>query len=68
MSPMIRVRACLAAANDPWLGAPKYWSGFDSETNTLLVEDAGLIIETADIQKGGAVPHRFLWIVARKPA
>ncbi len=52
-----------------WLGAPMFWSHFDSETNLRLVEEAGLNIlsameRTADED---GVPVTFLWIVAQKP-
>ena len=52
-----------------WLGAPMYWSHYDSTTNRQLVEQAGLHIlnareETADED---GVPVTFLWIVAQKP-
>ena len=48
-----------------WLGAPMFWSGYDSDTNKKLVQEAGLDIagaeETQD-QDG-----HFLWLTARKP-
>jgi SAM-dependent methyltransferase len=58
-----------AGFNDDWLGAPMYWSSFDSRTNRQIIEDAGLHIlsareETAD---EFGTPVTFLWIVARKP-
>lgn len=53
-----------------WLGAPMYWSSFDSDTNRRLVEQAGLRIisaqeETAE-EFGESVT--FLWVVAERPA
>jgi SAM-dependent methyltransferase len=58
------------AVEDDWLGAPMYWSHYDSATNRRLVEHAGLHIlsaheETADED---GMPITFLWVVARKPA
>ena len=58
-----------AAIEQDWLGAPMYWSHFDSQTNQLLVQEAGLQIlsaqeETADED---GIPVTFLWIVAQKP-
>jgi SAM-dependent methyltransferase len=62
-------RATENGYEEDWLGAPMYWSHFDSETNRRLVEEAGLVVasaaqETAD--EDGA-PVTFLWVVARKP-
>jgi hypothetical protein len=46
-----------------------FWSGFDSETNKRMVEDAGLRIMHA--QEETAVefdkPVTFLWVIAKKP-
>lgn len=52
-----------------WLGAPMYWSHFDSATNRQLVEAAGLRIESAreETADEDGVPVTFLWVVARKP-
>lgn len=60
--------------NDPgsieadWLGAPMYWSSYDTRTNLDLVRQAGLtLLETevrAEQEDGVAVP--FLWILAQK--
>jgi SAM-dependent methyltransferase len=59
-----------AGFENDWLGAPMYWSCFDSETNRQMVEEAGLHIlsareETAD---EFGTPVTFLWVVARKPS
>jgi ubiquinone/menaquinone biosynthesis C-methylase UbiE len=54
---------------EDWLGAPMYWSHFDAETNQQLVEEAGLVIESATLEtanEDGALVT-FLWVVARKP-
>jgi SAM-dependent methyltransferase len=54
---------------DELLGAPMYWSGFDSETNRRLVEEAGLCIVSAREETAEEFddPVTFLWIVAQKP-
>ena len=53
---------------DDWLGAPMYWSSYDSRTNVRLVREAGLAIVQAREERveehGEEVA--FLWIVARK--
>ncbi len=50
------------------LGAPMYWSGFDSDTNERLVEEAGLRIVSARISVYGkdGLPGKFLWVIAEK--
>ena len=55
---------------EDWLGAPMYWSGYDSQTNRRVIEEAGLDIISAQGATYGAdgVPGRFLWIVAEKPS
>jgi SAM-dependent methyltransferase len=54
---------------DPdWLGAPMYWSHFNSATNIEMVEASGFEIVSAQeetISEAG-VPVTFLWIVGRK--
>ena len=54
---------------EDWLGAPMYWSHFDAETNQRLVEEAGLVIESAALETADedGLPVTFLWVVARKP-
>lgn len=54
---------------EDWLGAPMYWSHFDAETNQRLVEEAGLVIESAALKTADedGLPVTFLWVVARKP-
>lgn len=61
-------KADKAWIDDDWLGTQMYWSGFDSETNQRLVEEAGLVIEQANIETEMEFdqPISFLWIVARK--
>ncbi|MBN1976131.1 MAG: methyltransferase domain-containing protein [Anaerolineae bacterium] len=55
---------------DELLGAPMYWSGFDSETNRQLVEEAGLHIISAkeETAEEFGKPVTFLWVVVQKPA
>jgi SAM-dependent methyltransferase len=52
-----------------WLGAPMYWSHFDSATNQRLVQEASLYIvrvrEETALEDG--VPVTFLWMIAQKP-
>jgi SAM-dependent methyltransferase len=61
--------ATAATFVDDWLGAPMYWSGFDSATTTRLVTVAGLHLLRAEeetIEEFG-VPITFLWMIAEKP-
>jgi hypothetical protein len=55
---------------EDWLGAPMYWSHFDAETNQRLVEEAGLITESATLETADedGAPVTFLWVVAHKPS
>ena len=56
-----------------WLGAPTYFSGYDSTTNRLLVERAGLCIlsareETIQERLEGRVSSTAVfWVVAQRP-
>jgi hypothetical protein len=62
-------QASKGGVEEDWLGAPMYWSSYDSETNVRLVRDAGLdIIQAGEetVEEDGE-PVTFLWIVARKP-
>jgi len=54
---------------EDWLGAPMYWSGFDSTTSTRLVEEAGLHLLRAEEEtmEEFGVPITFLWVIAAKP-
>jgi SAM-dependent methyltransferase len=54
---------------EDFLGAPMYWSSFDSETNRRLVNEAGLHIVSAREETAEEFdqPVTFLWIIARKP-
>lgn len=53
-----------------WLGAPMYWSGFDSETNLRLIEEVGLRVVGAEEETAEEFgkPITFLWVIAEKPA
>ena len=52
-----------------WLGAPMFWSTFDSATNRRLVEEAGLrtISAREETTTAGRDSETFLWVVAVKP-
>jgi hypothetical protein len=47
-----------------------FFSHFGARRNRRLVEEAGLVVEEADIRSEPEDRHdaRFLWIVARVPA
>ena len=52
-----------------WLGAPMFWSHFDSATNRHLIEQAGLRLISAreeTVDEDGQ-PVTFLWVIAQKP-
>ena len=52
-----------------WMGAPMFWSTFDSTTNRRLVEEAGLrtISAREETTTAGRDSETFLWVVAVKP-
>jgi len=54
--------------DEDFLGALMYWSSFDSETNTRLVEEAGLHVINAREETAEEFSKRvtFLWVVAQK--
>jgi SAM-dependent methyltransferase len=58
-----------AGVEADWLGAPMYWSHFDSTTNRRLVTAAGLDLVAArdETEDEDGTPVTFLWVVARKP-
>ena len=62
-------RSSPGGIEDDWLGAPMYWSTYDSATNVRIVQEAGLDMVSTEIETveefGETVS--FLWIVARKP-
>lgn len=51
-----------------WLGAPMYWSHFDSQTNQRLIRESDLQILSAkeETAEEDGVPVTFLWVVAQK--
>jgi ubiquinone/menaquinone biosynthesis C-methylase UbiE len=51
-----------------WLGAPMYWSHYDSATNRALLEQAGLHILSAreETAEEDGQPITFLWVIAQK--
>jgi SAM-dependent methyltransferase len=55
---------------DDWLGVPMFFSHFGARRNRRLVEEAGLVVEEAEIRSEPEDRHdaRFLWLVARTPA
>lgn len=63
-------QATEAGYEQDWLGAPMYWSSFDSQTNQRLVAEAGLRIVSAREETADEFgqPVTFLWIVGQKPA
>lgn len=48
-----------------WLGAPMFWSGFDSDANKGMVREAGLDIVSSEETRDR--DGHFLWLMARKP-
>lgn len=52
-----------------WLGAPMFWSGYDTATNVRLIDEAGLEIlsATEETEEEFDEAITFLWVVARKP-
>jgi SAM-dependent methyltransferase len=55
--------------DEDWLGAPMFWSHFDSDTNRAMIAAAGLDVLEATVrtENEDGVPVSFLWVVARKP-
>jgi SAM-dependent methyltransferase len=49
-----------------WMGMPMFWSGFDAEIYTTLVNEAGLTIVSSEVDDRPDGDN-FLWVVARKP-
>ncbi len=54
--------------DEDFLGAPMYWSSFDSETNRRLVVEAGLHVISAreETAEEFGNPVTFLWVVAQR--
>jgi SAM-dependent methyltransferase len=53
---------------EDFLGAPMYWSSFDSQTNERLIEESGLHVISAREETAMEFdePVTFLWVIARK--
>jgi hypothetical protein len=62
----MRVRSVKADFAEDYMGTPMYWSGFDSETNERLVEEAGFRIISAREETATEFDESvtFLWITA----
>lgn len=54
---------------DDWLGVPMYFSYFTARQNRRLVEEAGFVIDSAEvlIEPEDRFDARFLWVVAHTP-
>ena len=54
---------------DDWLGAPMYFSHFSARRNRRLVDEAGFVIDSAEvlIEPEDRYDARFLWVVAHAP-
>ena len=67
--------ASMGVEDDPgtiekgWLGVDMYFSHFSARKNRRLVEDAGLVIDSAEVlaEPEDRCDARFLWVVARRP-
>jgi len=55
------------SVDDDWLGAPMYFSHFDSATNRALVQRSGIRILSAELVEEDArdAGARFLWVTGR---
>ncbi|MGA7270893.1 MAG: class I SAM-dependent methyltransferase [Acidimicrobiia bacterium] len=68
--------ACLTAGDlpggweDDWLGGgPMFWSGYDTDTNLGLLEEAGFEVVWSEVhtQMERETEERFLWVEAQRP-
>ena len=52
-----------------WLGVDMYFSHFSARKNRRLVEDAGMVVDSAEVlaEPEDRCDARFLWIVAHRP-
>ena len=50
-----------------WLGTEMYFSQHDAATNLRLIQEAGLVVERAEIVAQDDEDAKFLWVIARKP-
>jgi SAM-dependent methyltransferase len=67
--------ASMGVEDDPgtieqdWLGVDMYFSHFNARKNRRLVEDAGLVVDSAEVlaEPEDRCAARFLWVVAHRP-
>lgn len=67
--------ASIGVEDDPgtveqgWLGVDMYFSHFSAPKNRRLVEETGLVIDSAEVlaEPEDRCAARFLWVVARRP-
>lgn len=67
--------ASMGVEDDPgtieedWLGVDMYFSHFSARKNRRLVEEAGLVIDSAEVllEPEARCAARFLWVVAHRP-
>ena len=67
--------ATMGVEDDPgsieagWLGVDMYFSQFSARKNRRLVEEAGFVLESAEVHAEPEDRHgtRFLWVVAHSP-
>jgi SAM-dependent methyltransferase len=54
---------------DDWLGVPMYFSHFSARKNRRLVQEAGFVIDSAEvlIEPEDRDDARFLWVIAHAP-
>jgi cyclopropane fatty-acyl-phospholipid synthase-like methyltransferase len=54
---------------EEWLGVPMFFSGFDAETNSRLVREAGFELLNDEVvwMREPEQETAFLWVLARKP-
>jgi SAM-dependent methyltransferase len=50
-----------------WLGTEMFFSQHDATTNLGLIQEAGLVVERAEIVAQDNEDAKFLWVIARKP-
>jgi SAM-dependent methyltransferase len=67
--------ASMGVEDDPgtveadWLGVEMYFSHYPARRNRRLIEEAGLVLESAEVlvEPEDRFDARFLWVVARAP-
>jgi SAM-dependent methyltransferase len=67
--------ASMGVEDDPgtiekgWLGVDMFFSHFSARKNRRLVEDAGMVVDSAEVlaEPEDRCDARFLWIVAHRP-